>query len=353
MSQFIPLKVKTITPQTDQAICIAFDLVPELQQQFQFQPGQHLTIRHLTEAGEIRRCYSICSYAPKEDISIAVKKIEQGQFSHWANEHLKVGDVLEVMPPQGVFFQKAARTGGQSYLGIAAGSGITPILSIIKQVLFEQESANFTLLYGNRSWKQTMFSEQIMDLKDQFKERFQLINIFSREFNDSELLNGRIDENKLKQLFEHEVLELNFDHVFACGPDEMMDTVERLFPMYGVTKDKIHTERFNTGHVRKRPTETDANRKQEKVNIVLDGRELIVAVGQEDESILDAALRAGADLPYACKGGVCATCRCKVLSGEVDMFLNYSLEDDEVEKGYVLSCQTLPKGANVRLSFDE
>ncbi|ENX35167.1 phenylacetate-CoA oxygenase/reductase, PaaK subunit [Acinetobacter colistiniresistens] len=353
MSQFIPLKVKTITPQTDQAICIAFDLAPELQQQFQFQPGQHLTIRHLTEAGEIRRCYSICSYAPKEDISIAVKKIEQGQFSHWANEHLKVGDVLEVMPPQGGGFQKAARTGGQCYLAIAAGSGITPILSIIKQVLFEQASANFTLLYGNRSWKQTMFSEQIMDLKDQFKERFQLINIFSREFNDSELLNGRIDENKLKQLFEHEVLEPNFDHVFACGPDEMMDTVERLFPVYGLTKDKIHTERFNTGHVRKRPAEADANRKQEKVNIVLDGRELIVAVGQEDESILDAALRAGADLPYACKGGVCATCRCKVLSGEVDMFLNYSLEDDEVEKGYVLSCQTLPKGANVRLSFDE
>ncbi|WP_433846828.1 2Fe-2S iron-sulfur cluster-binding protein [Acinetobacter proteolyticus] len=353
MSQFIPLKVKTITPQTDQAICIAFDLVPEQQQQFQFQPGQHLTIRHLTEAGEIRRCYSICSYAPKEDISIAVKKIDQGQFSHWANEHLKVGDVLDVMPPQGVFFQKAARTGGQVYLGIAAGSGITPILSIIKQVLFEQSSANFTLLYGNRSWKQTMFAEQIMDLKDQFKERFQLINIFSREFNDSELLNGRIDENKLKQLFEHELLEPNFDHVFACGPDEMMDTVERLFPVYGVTKDKIHTERFNTGHVRKRSAESDANRKEEKVNIVLDGRELIVAVGQEDESILDAALRAGADLPYACKGGVCATCRCKVLSGEVDMFLNYSLEDDEVEKGYVLSCQTLPKGANVRLSFDE
>ena len=353
MSQFIPLKVKTITPQTDQAICIAFDLGAEQQQQFQFQPGQHLTIRHLTEAGEIRRCYSICSYAPKEDISIAVKKIEQGQFSNWANEHLKVGDVLEVMPPQGVFFQKAARTGGQAYLGIAAGSGITPILSIIKQVLFEQESANFTLLYGNRSWKQTMFSEQIMDLKDQFKERFQLINIFSREFNDSELLNGRIDENKLKQLFEHDVLESGFDHVFACGPDEMMDTVESLLPDLGITKERIHTERFNTGHIRKRPAEADANRKEEKVNIVLDGRELIVAVGQEDESILDAALRAGADLPYACKGGVCATCRCKVLSGEVDMFLNYSLEDDEVEKGYVLSCQTLPKGANVRLSFDE
>ncbi|ENX41275.1 2Fe-2S iron-sulfur cluster-binding protein [Acinetobacter sp. NIPH 2100] len=353
MSQFIPLKVKSITSQTDQAICISFDLIAEQQEQFKFQPGQHLTIRRLTEAGEIRRCYSICSYAPKEDISIAVKKMDQGQFSNWANDYLKVGDVLDVMPPQGVFFQKAARSGGQSFLGVAAGSGITPILSIIKQVLFEQATSNFTLLYGNRSWKQTMFAEQIMDLKDQFKERFQLINIFSREFNDSELLNGRIDETKLKQLFDHDVLESNFDHVFACGPDEMMDTVESLLPIYGLTKDKIHTERFNTGHVRKRVVDADVNRKEEQVNIVLDGRELIVSVSQDDESILDAALRAGADLPYACKGGVCATCRCKVLSGEVDMFLNYSLEDDEVEKGYVLSCQTLPKGANVRLSFDE
>lgn len=353
MSQFVPLKVKSITPQTDQAICIAFDVVPEQQEQFQFQPGQHLTIRHLTEAGEIRRCYSICSYAAKEDISIAVKKIDQGQFSHWANDHLKVGDVLEVMPPQGVFFQKAAKAGGQNFLGVAAGSGITPILSIVKQVLFEQSEAKFTLLYGNRSWKQTMFAEQIMDLKDQFKERFQLINIFSREFNDSELMNGRIDAEKLKQLFDFDVLEASFDHVFACGPDEMMNAVESTLPNYGIAAEKIHTERFHTGQARKRSAEADANRKEEKVNIILDGRELIVSVAQDDESILDAALRAGADLPYACKGGVCATCRCKVVSGEVDMFLNYSLEKDEVERGYVLSCQTLPKGPNVRLSFDE
>ncbi len=201
--------------------------------------------------------------------------------------------------------------GGQNYLGVAAGSGITPILSIIKQVLFEQPEANFTLLYGNRSWKQTMFAEQIMDLKDQFKERFQLINIFSREFNDSELMNGRIDAEKLKQLFDFEVLETNFDHVFACGPDEMMNAVENTLPNFGIAKERIHTERFHTGQARKRSVEADANRKEEKVNIILDGRELIVSVAQDDESILDAALRAGADLPYACKGGVCATCRCR------------------------------------------
>lgn len=353
MSQFTPLKVKNITQQTDQAICISFDIQPENQDAFQFQPGQHLTIRHMTDNGEIRRCYSICSYAPREDMSIAVKKIDQGQFSTWANDTLKVGDVLEVMQPQGVFFQKAAKAGGKNYLGVAAGSGITPILSIIKKVLFEKPDASFTLIYGNRSWKQTMFAEQIMDLKDQFRSRFQLVNIFSREFNESELLNGHINEEKLRKLFSNEVIEPNFDHAFACGPEEMMQAVENVLPELGIDKQAIHTERFNTGSVRKRNSEADSNRKEEKVNIVLDGRELVIPVSQEDESILDAALRAGADLPYACKGGVCATCRCKVLQGDVDMFLNYSLEEDEVEKGYVLSCQTLPKGPNVRISFDD
>jgi len=353
MSHFIPLKVKNIAAQTPQAICISFEVAPELQAQFEFQPGQHLTIRHQTDAGEIRRCYSICSYAPQEDISIAVKKLDQGQFSSWANSMLKVGDVLEVMPPQGVFFKKAAQVGGKNYLGVAAGSGITPILSILKAVLHEQEGAKFTLLYGNRSWKQTMFSEQIMDLKDQFKERFQLINIFSREMNDSELMNGRIDQDKLKQLLEHQVLDADFEHCFACGPEEMMQAVESVLPEYGIDASKIHTERFNTGSTKKRSTESDLNRQLEKVSIVLDGRELMVDVEAEDDSILDAALRAGADLPYACKGGVCATCRCKVLEGEVDMAINYSLEADEVAKGYVLSCQALPKSSNVRISFDD
>lgn len=352
MSQFIPLKVKSITAQTSQAICISFDIPTELQERFIFEAGQHLTIRHMTDGQELRRCYSICSYAPKEDISIAIKKVEDGRFSTWANEHLTVGDTLEIMPPQGVFFQKAAKIGGRSYLGVAAGSGITPILSIIKKVLFEQADADFTLLYGNRSWKQTMFAEQIMELKDQFKERFQLINIFSREFNESELMNGRIDTDKLTALFEQGILAANFDHVFACGPEEMMVAVETTLPTYGIAKEKIHSERFNTLQT-KRHRRQDKNRQEEKVRISLDGREFVVAVSPNDESILDAALQAGADLPYACKGGVCATCRCRVLQGEVDMAINYSLEADEVAKGYVLSCQALPKTADVHVSFDE
>ena len=352
MSQFIPLTIKSIQPQTEQAICIAFDLAPEQLDAFQYQPGQHLTIRHLSDDGELRRCYSICSDT-QEDMSIAIKKIDQGQFSSWANANLKAGDVLEVMPPQGVFFQKAAKAGGQNYLGFAAGSGITPILSIVKSVLNRQAEATFTLVYGNRSWKQTMFSEQIMDLKDRFKERLQLVNIFSRELNDSEIFNGRIDADKLQQLFQANLISAEADHCFACGPEEMMTAVETVLPTWGIQRSKIHTERFNTGTAPKATAQQMESRSEERVNIVLDGRELIVEVSKQDDSILDAALRAGADLPYACKGGVCATCKCKVLEGQVEMAVNYSLEEDEIQKGYVLSCQARPTTANVRLSFDE
>ena len=352
MSQFIPLTIKSIQPQTEQAICIAFDLAPEQLDAFQYQPGQHLTIRHLTDDGELRRCYSICSDT-QEDMSIAIKKIDQGQFSTWANAHLKAGDVLEVMPPQGVFFQKAAKAGGQNYLGFAAGSGITPILSIVKSVLNRQTDATFTLVYGNRSWKQTMFSEQIMDLKDRFKERLQLVNIFSRELNDSDIFNGRIDADKLQQLFQANLISAEADHCFACGPEEMMTAVETVLPTWGIQRSKIHTERFNTGTAPKATAQQMESRSEERVNIILDGRELIIEVSKQDDSILDAALRAGADLPYACKGGVCATCKCKVLEGQVEMAVNYSLEEDEIQKGYVLSCQARPTTANVRLSFDE
>jgi len=351
MSQFLPLTIKAIQPQTEQAICIAFDVTTDVAETFAYQAGQHLTIRHMTDNGEIRRCYSICSDA-QEDMSIAIKKIDQGQFSTWANEHLKVGHVLEVMPPQGVFFQKAANTGGQNYLGFAAGSGITPILSIVKTVLSTQPEANFILVYGNRSWKQTMFSEQIMDLKDRFRTRLQLVNIFSREMSDSELFNGRIDAEKLQQLFDAELISADVDHCFACGPEAMMEAVETVLPNLGIERKNIHTERFHTGTVNKPTAQQVEQRSEERVSIILDGRELIVEVSKQDDSILDAALRAGADLPYACKGGVCATCKCKVIDGEVDMAVNYSLEQEELDKGYVLSCQSLPVSPNVRLSFD-
>ncbi|MFV5346079.1 2Fe-2S iron-sulfur cluster-binding protein [Acinetobacter soli] len=352
MNPFIPLTIKAIQHPTEQSICISFDLQDDQKHAFDYMPGQHLTIRHQSEQGELRRCYSICS-DHDEDLSIAIKKIDQGQFSTWANEHLHVGDVLDVMPPQGIFFQKAAKAGGRHFLCIAVGSGITPILSIIKSVLKHQPDAFVTLIYGNRSWKQTMFAEQIMDLKDAFKGRMQLINVFSREFNDREIFNGRIDTVKLQQLATAGLIPRDADHCFACGPESMLDAIETYLPQLGIASEKIHTERFNTGTSASLSREQIEQRSEESVNIILDGRELLIEVSKEDDSILDAALRAGADLPYACKGGVCATCKCKVLSGEVEMTLNYSLEPEEIAKGYVLSCQARPISANVRMSFDE
>lgn len=352
MSQFIPLTVKSVLSETSDAVCVCLDIPSELSQKFAFEAGQYLTIRHMADDEELRRCYSICSYAPNEPLTIAIKKIDGGRFSSWANNNLRAGDVLEVMPPQGVFFKKASKIGGKHYLGVAAGSGITPILAIVKKVLFEQQDANFVLLYGNRSWKQAMFAEQIMDLKDRFKERLQVINIFSREFNESQVMNGRIDDNKLIELFDQQILHNNFDHIFACGPEQMMIAVETVLPTFGIDKKNIHTERFNTTPIKQNRPQ-DLNRQEQKVRVTLDGRELLVAVLPSDESVLDAALRAGADLPYACKGGVCATCRCRVLQGQMDMAINYSLEEDEVAKGYVLSCQALPKTDDVHISFDE
>lgn len=351
MSHFVPLIIKDIQQQTDQAICISFELAAEQLEAFQYQPGQHLTIRHLSGDAELRRCYSICSDL-QEDMSIAIKQTDQGQFSTWANTHLKVGDVLDVMPPQGSFFQKAAKTEGENYLGFAAGSGITPIISIVKSVLKQQPESYFTLVYGNRSWQHAMFAEQIMDLKDRFKERFQLIHIFSREYSDSEIFNGRINAEKLQQLFKAGLIDANTDQCFACGPAEMMEAVETILPTLGIERSKIHTERFLTDTKRKATAQQIEQRSDGQVNIVLDGRELIVDVSKQDDSILEAALRAGADLPYACKSGVCATCKCKVLQGQVEMAINYSLEPEELKKGYVLSCQARPITPNVCLSFD-
>lgn len=352
MNQFYSLQVKSVQEQTKDAIAIAFDLSAEQREQFRFTPGQHLTLKYQYQDEELRRCYSICSQAENEDLTIAVKRIHKGRFSNWVNDHLKAGDTLEVMPPQGVFFQQAARSAGQSYLAFAAGSGITPILSIIKTLLASQSEAQFTLVYGNRSWGQTMFANELADLKDSYPDRFQLVCIFSRELGESDLLNGRLDADKINALIEHHLLPSAVDHCFACGPEQMMQAVETILPAHGLSSDRIHTERFNTGAAPVLNAEQRANRSQGQVSIILDGRELAIEVTPDDDSILDAALNAGADLPYACKGGVCATCKCKVVEGEVEMTVNYSLEPDEIKQGYVLSCQARPTSDVVRVSFD-
>ncbi|PSJ45673.1 phenylacetate-CoA oxygenase/reductase subunit PaaK [Zobellella endophytica] len=353
MNQFYSLRVKSVQEQTQDAIAIAFELEGDNKERFRFRPGQHLTLRYQDQGEELRRCYSICSRQDEEELTIAVKRVPGGRFSNWVNDNLKAGDALEVMPPQGLFFQHAEKQGGESYLGFAAGSGITPLLSIVKAVLGERPDSRFTLVYGNRSWRQTMFAEALADLKDRYPSRFQLICVFSREQGESDILNGRLDAARIQSLFASQLLADRYDHCFACGPEEMMQAVEQVLPDHGLARERIHTERFNSGVPRAISAEQRAARSQGDVSLLLDGREFRLEVSAEDDSILDAALRAGADLPYACKGGVCATCKCRVLEGEVDMALNYSLEQDEVARGYVLSCQARPRSGAVRISFDD
>lgn len=351
MTVFHRLNVAAIERETPDAVAITLRVPDELKSHYGYTPGQHLTLKARVNGEELRRCYSICS-APQDGVlQIGIKAIHQGRFSSFINQSLQVGDELEVMLPQGRFgYQPQAQTQG-NYLAIAAGSGITPMLSIIKATLQLEPNSQFTLIYGNRTSRSVMFKEALSDLKNRYPQRFQPLYLFSQENLDSPLLSGRIDRDHLTALGNTLVDFNEFDHAFICGPEAMMDDAHTVLELAGMHTERIHSERFNTSGIVARPANA-ASRNATQVEIRLDGRSLKIDVGSEDDSILDAALRQGADLPYACKGGVCATCKCKLKAGEVDMAINYSLEPDQLAAGYVLSCQSWPRGEGVVLDFD-
>lgn len=351
MTTFHSLTVAKVEPETRDAVTITFAIPQTLQEAYRFRPGQHLTLKARLAGEELRRCYSICRSVTPGEISVAVKAIDGGRFSRYARDEIKQGMALEVMVPQGHFgYQPQAERAGR-YLAIAAGSGITPMLAIVSSTLLVEPDSHFTLIYGNRSSQSMMFRQALADLKDTYPQRLQLVNIFSQETLDSELLHGRIDGEKLHQLGKTLIDFSLFDEAFICGPAAMMDEAEVALKALGMPEKTIHLERFNTpGSAVKRATTVQAQ--GQKVTVRQDGRDREITLTADDESILDAALRQGADLPYACKGGVCATCKCKVLRGKVDMATNYSLEPDELAAGYVLSCQALPLTADVVVDFD-
>lgn len=351
MTTFHSLTVAKVEPETRDAVTITFAIPQTLQEAYRFRPGQHLTLKARLAGEELRRCYSICRSVTPGEISVAVKAIDGGRFSRYARDEIKQGMALEVMVPQGHFgYQPQAERAGR-YLAIAAGSGITPMLAIVSSTLLVEPDSHFTLIYGNRSSQSMMFRQALADLKDTYPQRLQLVNIFSQETLDSELLHGRIDGEKLHQLGKTLIDFSLFDEAFICGPAAMMDEAEVALKALGMPEKTIHLERFNTpGSAMKRATTVQAQ--GQKVTVRQDGRDREITLTADDESILDAALRQGADLPYACKGGVCATCKCKVLRGKVDMATNYSLEPDELAAGYVLSCQALPLTADVVVDFD-
>jgi ring-1,2-phenylacetyl-CoA epoxidase subunit PaaE len=358
MSKFYPLTVAAVRNETRDTIAVTFSVPPELTESFQYQQGQHLTLRAQIDGEDVRRSYSICSAVQDAQLRVAIKRCAGGQFSTWANDKLKPGAVVEVMPPMGHFNVQLDAARPRNYVAFAAGSGITPIMSIIKTTLLTEPGSSFTLFYGNRATSTVIFREELTDLKDMYMDRLQLAYVMSREQQDIELFNGRITKEKTEQLLRHWVRVEDLDVAFICGPEDMMLGVSAALQEAGMPKQDIKIELFAASipkHEHKsRPHVEGADAPHEtEVTVIMDGSQTTFTMDKDKESILDAGLRAGIDMRYSCKGGVCSTCRCKLVDGKVDMDVNYALEDYEIARGFVLSCQSFPVTDKVVVDFDQ
>ena len=353
--RFHRLTIRDVRRETPDAVSIAFDVPPDLAADYAFEPGQYLTLRTTIDGAELRRSYSICSGPEEGELRIGVKRVENGAFSTFANEALRAGEPIDVMTPTGRFGQIAPRPEGRVYAGFAAGSGITPILSIVRGVLAREPESRVFLFYGNRSMTDMLFRNALEELKDRHLGRLSVFHVLSGEEQDVPVLNGRLNTAKAKLLLTRIVPAEIVDAVFICGPLGMSEAVEAACAELGLPPDRVHVERFVSefgGASRPKPPVPKDNAPTRTVALIADGKRRDVPV-REGEPILDAALRAGLDLPYACKGGMCSTCRAKVVEGEVAMDLNYSLEPWEIEAGFVLTCQSHPKTERVVVDFDQ
>ncbi|CAN7725032.1 1,2-phenylacetyl-CoA epoxidase subunit PaaE [Duganella sp. LjRoot269] len=357
MSKFHPLTVSQVRNETRDTIAVTFAVPPELRDSFAYQQGQHLTLRAQIGDEDVRRSYSICSAVQDGALRVAIKRTQGGLFSSWANDTIKPGITLEVMPPMGHFNVSLDATNRKHYLAFAAGSGITPILSIIKTTLAAEPHSRFTLFYGNRASSSVIFKDELSDLKDVYMERLKLAYVMSREQQDIELFNGRITKEKAAQFLKYWVRADDIDVAFICGPEDMMLGVSEALQEAGMPKSNIKIELFAASipkHQHKpRAIDPAAARHETEVTVIMDGSATSFTMDQDKESLLDAGLKAGIDMRYSCKGGVCSTCRCKLLEGKVDMDVNYALEDYEIARGYVLSCQSFPITDKVVIDFDQ
>jgi ring-1,2-phenylacetyl-CoA epoxidase subunit PaaE len=350
---FHTLRVSDVAPLTDDAVCISFGVPPELADDYDFVQGQHLTVRTSMAGDDVRRSYSICAPAGRGDLRIGVKVLPGGHFSGFAAGRLKVGDEIEVMTPSGRFYTPLDPANAKHYCAIAAGSGITPILSIVATTLEREPDSRVTLIYANRTSRTVMFLEEIEDLKDRYRARFHLLHVLSREAQDAELLSGRLDAARLTKITETLVPAETVDDWFLCGPFAMVRDLREALLEQGVSAAHVHSELF---HVETKPPERrtpDADQGEgADVTIVLDGRKSTFKLKANDVPVLEAALQVRSDAPFACKGGVCGTCRAKLVEGTVEMDTNYALEPDEIAKGYVLTCQSHPTSDSVLLDYD-
>lgn len=355
MKQFHPLTVVSKRNETRDSVRIAFDVPEELRDEFAFLPGQHLPIQIERDGKHLRRTYSICSPDGAWPLEIGVRIQPGGQFSEFAATELKVGDTLDVMPPTGRFHLPAERADGRVHIGFAAGSGITPILSIVASILQAEPHSRFALFYGNRKQNTTMFIEDLFALKNRYPERFQVHFVFSQEEQEFEISGGRIDAQKVAELCGRFCSGLDVDEAWICGPDSMIDTVSTALLKLGMAAEDVHAERFGVPRKGAKPVTAAAPETGEavRVTVIMDGHKKSFDMPRGGENIVDAAGEQGIELPYSCKGGVCATCRTHVRSGEVVMATNYGLEPWEVEKGFVLACQSTPVTDEVLLDYDK
>lgn len=355
---FHDLRVRAVQPDTQEAVIVSFEVPPELRPVFGFTQGQYLTLRREIDGQDLRRSYSICAGVDDGELRVGVRKVRGGVFSNWINASLKPGDTLSVMAPQGRFFVPLEPQAERHHLGIAGGSGITPILSIMKTVLAREPKSRFTLIYGNRSLQSTMFKEELEDLKDRWMTRLVLHHVFSDEPTDAPINMGLMNRDKLGEFLRTLVPAAGIDEAYVCGPFQMNDEAEAALLAAGVPEDRIHIERFGVpqkdgqvGAVLHEAQPGDAA--QAKVVIIRDGLQREIQFTREQPSILDAASAAGLEVPYSCTSGVCGTCRAKLVEGEVRMERNFALDKKEVAAGYVLTCQAHPVTERVVLSFDE
>jgi len=343
---FHPLQVASVARNTRDAVVVTFE-VPA-----------YLTLRAQINGQQLRRSYSICSSPQDQCLRVAIKKVDDGVFSSWASQSLQAGQTLEVMPPTGNFTVDFSSEHRRHYVAFAVGSGITPVFSLVKTALSTEPHSSFTLFFGNRASSSVLFREEIEDLKNLYMERFSLVHVMSRETQDIELFNGRLDGDKVDQLLSVWVRPGNIDYVFVCGPQTMIESVVQRLQARGIAKDRIKFELFGapkgpralrTGH----DARTAPGKGQCEVTVLQDGFSRTFIIDKNKDSVLDSALAQGIELPYSCKGGVCSTCRAKVVQGEVDMDANFALEDYEVARGFVLCCQSFPVSDRLVIDFDQ
>ena len=364
---FHPLRVRHVLPDTAEAVVVSFDVPEPLREVFSFTQGQYLTLRTEINGQDLRRSYSICAGIDDGELRVGVRKVNGGVFSNWINAHLKPGDVISVMAPQGRFFVPIEPGARRHHVGIAGGSGVTPILSTMKTVLAREPLSNFTLIYGNRALKSTMFKEEIEDLKNRYLTRLVLHHVFSDEHTDAPLNMGVMNRAKIGEFLNSVVPASTIDHAFICGPFQMNDEAEAALLGAGVPEERIHIERFGlapqgasqgaspqaqqVGAVIHEAKPGDAE--TSRITVIRDGLKRDIPFTKDQPSILDAASAAGLEVPFSCTSGVCGTCRAKVLEGEVRMERNFALDKKEVANGFVLTCQAHPLTPHVVLSFDE